>query len=174
MKNFYSLLFFSVLSITSFSQIPRNAIGLRSDFPGQITRAGIEVSYQDRITDVVRIELGLGLQRAIYSTKYANFVTTVQGVWNLKEGLNWYIGIGFQVGYFEFERENDDTTYLVSGFGGGIPMQLGLEYNFTDLDLPFLLSLETRPLTPLVNDFTETSIGVGFAFALRYIINNED
>ncbi len=167
MKNF-TILFVVItfFSIAGNSQI-RHSVGLRSDLPGRIVRSGMEFTYQMYATDVVRLDFGLGLQRAGSSTKFYNLSSVVEGAWNLKAGLNWYIGIGFQLGYYS--RFDEDYDMTIDGFGGGLAAHLGLEYDFTHLDLPFVLSLGSHPLVPILSDFD--GIGYGYNVGLKYTLD---
>jgi hypothetical protein len=82
-------------------------------------------------------------------------------VWNLTEGLNWYVGPGAQVGFYSYKNPLNEEGISV-GVGG----QIGLEYDFHHLGAPILLGLDSRPMWGVVSG--PKAFGYGAAFSLRY------
>lgn len=156
-------LFLIVLTSSVFqfsnAQVNPHAIGLR--FGGDGTTNGAELSYQHGFGDMNRLELDLGVR----SRKHFN-QTQISGiyhwVWNLTGGLNWYVGPGATLGFYNW----DDGRTTSSGVALGIGGQLGLEYDFNKNGAPLLLSLDTRPMF----DFAgyNNGFGWGAALGLRY------
>ena len=85
-------------------------------------------------------------------------------VWNITQGLNWYVGPGGQVGFFK-----DKGYYKYSNRAGlAVGGQIGLEYDFTELGAPIQLSFDVRPMW----DFFSPYYGFygGGALGIRYLI----
>lgn len=148
---------FVILGIVSFSQaqVNSNAIGLRLG-GGDIN--GAEISYQNRLSNVNRLELDLG-----FGTNGNHDRIFLAGIYhwvrNIDGGFNWFIGPGASVGYYSYDN-SDDINVAVGG-------QIGVEYDFQDMDLPLLLSLDARPMWDLLGD--NTGLGWGVALGIRYI-----
>jgi hypothetical protein len=81
-------------------------------------------------------------------------------VFNLSGGLNWYIGPGAQVGFYDDYYDNNSGVSLA--LGG----QIGIEYDFNEHGVPLLLSLDARPMWDFVGYYA--GFGGGGAFSLRY------
>jgi hypothetical protein len=145
-----------VLSLTFYgtSQVNPHAIGLRGG-SGNFGYGG-EISYQHGFGDANRLELDLGARRNKY---YGLTVLTgiYHWVWNITEGLNWYVGPGAQLGLY-----NGSEAGLWLSVGG----QIGIEYDFNQHDIPLLLGLDTRPMFLLNSAYS--GFGYGGAFSLRY------
>ena len=163
MRKLFAIAFLIIgFTVNSNAQISNHAIGLR----GGLGRVGFggEFSYQYGLNDINRLEFDLGSN----GSRYSNFRITHQTlsviyhwVWPIKDGLNWYVGPGGQIGsyrdsFYGFERN------ITIGVGG----QIGIEYDFNQHDVPLLLGLDTRPMLGLGN----YARGYGFetAFSLRY------
>lgn len=155
----YLFLFsFLLISLHSFSQVNPHAIGLRGG-SGSSGNGG-EVSYQHGLGDANRLELDLGWY-GNNGNGNNNHLTVLSGiyhwVWNLDEGLNWYAGIGAQIG--------DYQTKDYSGFFFRIGGQVGIEYDFNVHEVPLLLGLDARPMFRFQNLIEH---GYGAALSLRY------
>jgi hypothetical protein len=153
-------------TFTSYSQVNPNAIGIRGG--GGWGGNGAEVSFQKGMGAANRLELDFGFRRRTYvagpgKNWYYNHLA-VSGiyhwVWNLTEGLNWYIGPGAQLGFY------DDYYKQNSGVGIGIGGQIGLEYDFNKHDLPILVGLDARPMWDLFGHYS--GFNGGAAFSIRY------
>ena len=171
MKN---LLF--IICLISFStlnaQVHPHALGLRAG--GSNFGTGGELSYQMGINEVNRLELDLGYRGRNYGHGVSNSTFALSAIYhwafNITEGLNWYIGPGAQLGFYRYNNyynEKDKLYTNGSGIAIGIGGQIGLEYDFSDLDVPLLLSLDTRPMWSFSNYYG--GFGYGGAFAIRYI-----
>lgn len=161
-----------LLVSTGYSQMEKHSLGLRSELPGTLVRTGLELSYRNRLHDVIRLDLTTGLQRAGNSTQYWHLYTGIHGIWNIKKGFSWYIGGGGQFGHYRSIEDNDTTNQVLTGFAGGIAAHLGIEYNFKEFDIPLTFTLDTRPLTTLF-DTPPFVAGYGFAFGLFYNFNED-
>ncbi|HOY38438.1 MAG: hypothetical protein KBB11_08655 [Bacteroidales bacterium] len=130
------LVFLLVLVVAGFAtanaQVNPHAIGVRF---GGGTYYGAEVSYQHGLGESHRMELDLGWNGGLYHTRVF-FSGIYHWHWNIVEGLNWYIGPGAFVGMYL------DEVKLGVGVGG----QVGIEYDFNTLDVPILVSLDSRPM----------------------------
>jgi len=163
MRNSVLILLFSLLTASSFAQLHRHAIGVRAG--GGNYGAGGEVSYQLGLSDKNRLELDLGWRgNNGKGNSYNIFVFTAayHWVWNIDGGLNWYVGPGAQIASWQHKKfDNESGTYI--GVGG----QLGIEYDFSEHDVPLQLSLDIRPMGFFSGN---TGFGYGGAFAIRYLI----
>jgi len=160
------LIFLTFFSLTVFSQVNPKAIGLR--FGGGSFGGGLEVSYQQKIKDINRIELDFGWSG---STNYSRIGISAiyHWVWNIDGGLNWYLGPGVQCWMYSYDSVYRDInkTSNNSGFGIAVGGQIGVEYNFEELDVPLLLSIDTRPMFNFVS--TNAGFGYGAALAVKYL-----
>lgn len=144
---------FSVLILFGFNlnaQVHSHAIGLRGGYSGYYGNGG-EISYQLGLGEANRLELDLGS----YGRKDWNNgkgwgsgayrVVSLAGVyhwvWNITDGLNWFVGPGAQIVFYD-EKNFDDHDGVYFNVGG----QIGLEYDFTNLGAPLQLGLDYRPM----------------------------
>jgi len=135
MKNFVltlvlTLSFIGVLN----AQVKGSAIGGRFGLD-------VEASYQHPLSEVNRLELGLGYNVLGYYNTINPSGPTISGVcqWvydlsSITDGLNWYWGIGASTAIV--------TNYSKPYFSIGALGQAGVEYNF---DFPLRLSIDCRP-----------------------------
>lgn len=149
-----------IMSLGYFAQaqVSPHAIGLR--FGGDGHSNGAEISYQHGLSSGNRLELNLGFSG--YKHYNSLFVSgTYQWVWNIVSGLNWYVGPGAAVGFYNYKGSSKS-----SGASLGIGGQLGLEFNFNKLGAPILLSVDTRPMFDFVG--YDNGFGWGAALGIRY------
>ena len=164
------ILFSLLIIITTLSlnaQVNPNAIGIRGGggFGGSY---GGEITYQKGFGEANRLELDFGFRSRRYNggkgnNWYYNHLSVsmiYHWVFNLTGGLNWYIGPGGQVGFYDDYYENNSGISLA--LGG----QIGLEYDFNEHGVPLLLSLDARPMWDFVGYYA--GFGGGGAFSLRY------
>lgn len=154
--------FFTFFGVNA--QVNRGAIGARlgEDNFGR----GAELSYQHGLGEANRLEIDLGASfrdHSGYKTSSLGASVIYHWVWNITDGLNWYAGVGGQIGFFNYDNNfygDDGITLAVGG-------QVGLEYDFnTSVGVPFLISLDTRPMWGF-NDGNE-GFGYGLALGIRY------
>ena len=145
------------IGFSAMSQVNPHAIGIRGGSGNY--GSGAEISYQHGLGDANRLELDLGLRN---NTNHQHFILSgiYHWVWNLTDGLNWYAGLGGQLGMFQhkFAGNEDGLTLAVGG-------QLGIEFDFNDLGAPILISLDTRPMWGFLSN---GGAGYGGAFGIRY------
>ena len=102
------------LGISAFATAQTNdkAIGLRGGW-------GTELSYQQPLSGSTRLEVDLGLP----GWKYSGIVLSGihQWVMNIDGGLDWYAGLGGQVGSIRWDKNES------SGIGLGLAGQIGIE-----------------------------------------------
>ncbi len=153
-KILFVSIFALMFSMFASAQVNPNAIGLRF---GGGSLGGAEVSYQKGLGSN-RLELDFGWGgNSNHSRMYLSGI--FHWNWNIVEGLNWYVGPGASIGYYQIKNVND---YLGVAVGG----QIGLEYDFNSLGAPILLSLDSRPMFDLLGDYEPFWWGV--ALAVRY------
>ncbi len=136
-------------SITAFSQIPPNTLGLRL---GGGFGFNFEASYQRAFTEKTRMELGMGMGVDSGNTGF-NISGTYQWVWNIEGGLNWFAGPGAQIGSWA------GNLYM------GLHGQTGIEYLFSEI--PIQIAIDTRPTIGIVNAANDFEINVNVA--IRYV-----
>jgi hypothetical protein len=155
-KTIFLMIIACMLGFNTYAQVNPHAFGLRL---GGGTYSGGELSYQQGIGEMNRIELDLGLG----SSKNHNrlyLAGIYQWDWNITSALNWYIGPGASVGFYSY---NDDPGFINIAVGG----QIGLEYDFSKSGVPILLSLDTRPMWDFLGD--HPGMGWGAALGIRYV-----
>lgn len=143
------ILVVGIITATS-AQTSGKAIGARLTY-------GAELSYQQALSDINRIELDLGW--AAHSLGVTGIYQWVMGFPGA-DGLNWYAGPGVGVGFYSGEGTN--------AINAGIVGQIGMEYNF---DFPLQLSLDYRPGFYFVtgsNSFTPSYVGVALGVRYRF------
>lgn len=147
-----------IVSASSYSQVNPHALGVRLN--GSHDHYGGELSYQMGMGDANRLELDLGW-RSHKNWSALSIAGIYHWVWNITDGLNWYVGPGARIGMYSGKDWNDDD------FGISLGGQLGLEYDFNDLGAPLLLSLDIRPMWNFIGDYG--GFGYGSALGIRYI-----
>lgn len=167
MKNlFFTVFLAGITSLTSFGQVNPNAIGVRLGAGGY--GQGGELSYQRGFGEKNRLELDLGWRFGKYTDNgigndYSQIVISgiYHWVWNITEGLNWYVGPGAQLGMWNYKSDiyEDGFTIAVGG-------QIGLEYDFNQHGAPILLSLDSRPMWGFIGP--GNGFGYGGALGIRY------
>ena len=138
------------------AQVNPHAIGIRVGGNGDIN--GVELSYQQGFNDINRLELDLGFGGNSHHSRF--FLAGIyHWDWNITEGLNWYVGPGAGIGYYDYD---DSDGYLNVALGG----QIGMEYDFNTMNAPILLSLDVRPMWDFIGD--NAGFGWGLALGVRY------
>ena len=144
-KALFTLMIISTTCSSSIAQVNPHAIGLRfNGGPYGGGYYGAEVSYQHGFGDANRLELDLGVRNHRWWSHMA-ISGIYHWVWNITDGLNWYVGPGAQIGFYNEKSgpwDNDDDDYMSIAIGG----QIGIEYDFNQHDVPILLSLDARPM----------------------------
>lgn len=160
------ILFLSCIAFSFFgtAQVNPHAIGIRG-VSGNFG-SGAEISYQHGLGSANRLEIDLGWRRHYVKGHghyhgHSALSVIYHWVWNIDGGLNWFAGLGGQVGFYNYDDfDNDDDLTL--GLGG----QIGIEYDFNDLGAPIQLGLDARPMWGFLGG--TSGIGYGGAFSLRY------
>jgi len=150
---FLSMFFFAGYVVQA--QVNPHAIGVRLE-SGNVF--GVEASYQHGFGDKHRLELDGGAGFTSTSTR-AYLVGSFHWDWNIVNGFNWFVGPAATVGIYTFTNASD---YVNFGAGG----QIGFEYDFNKLNVPLLVSIDTRP----IYDFFGSASGLwwGAAVGARY------
>jgi hypothetical protein len=148
------------LSFAASSQVNPRAIGLRFGGNGNIN--GAEVSYQHGIGSSNRFELDVGFRgHQNYSDMFV--FGSYHWVWNITEALNWYAGPAGAVGFYNWDDGNSNSSGINLRIGG----QVGIEYDFTSLDVPLLVSIDSRPMFSFAG--YSRGLGWGAALSVRYV-----
>ena len=160
MKKTLAILFVVLgMSFYSHAQVNPHAIGLR--FGGDGNSNGAEISYQHGMGEANRFEFDLGFRG--YRHYNDMFISgTYQWDWNITSGLNWYVGPGVALGFYNWNNDNDKSSGINLGLGG----QIGLEFDFNELGAPILLSLDARPMFDFIGH--NHGLGWGAALGVRY------
>lgn len=154
------------ISQTTSAQVNPHAIGIRGGLG--LGGYGGEISYQHGFGEKNRLELDLGWRNYHYDNGKGNdwryshmaFTGIYHWDWNITEGLNWYIGPGAQLGFYNDYYDNNSGVSLA--IGG----QIGLEYDFNQHGVPLLLGFDARPMWDFIGYYA--GVGAGGAFSLRY------
>jgi len=161
MKRIAVIMFILGMCAYTNSQINPRTIGLRLG-GGSIN--SLEFSYQHKLKEANRLEADLALGFGYWSGNYYSSISfggIYHWVWNITEGLNWYVGPGAMVGL----TSSSTNSSVNLGIGG----QIGIEYDFNDYKLPLLISLDTRPMWDFIGRYGD--FGWGAALGIRYIWN---
>lgn len=160
-KFFFTLLIVSTTSLSGFGQVQPHAIGIRGG-TGNFG-SGAEVSYQHGLGSSNRLEFDLGWRGNNGKYGYHAWGLSVlhHWVWNIDGGLNWFVGLGGQVGAYDdhYYNENDGLIINVGG-------QIGIEYDFNTLGAPIQVGLDARPMWGFLGGYR--GFGYGGAFSVRY------
>lgn len=153
-----SLILIAIFAL-SFGAKAQNAIGLRLEV-GSASNA--EVSFQTPMSSVNRLELDFGWNNFVNkdndSWTNISLSGTYQWVFPIIDNLNWYVGPGAMLSFYDIDRSGEDNDHFGIGVGG----QIGIEYAF---DIPLTLSLDMRPMWNFIG---YTKNWGGIAFGVRY------
>lgn len=165
MKSTFVVFIFSLISITTTqAQVNPKTLGLRLGSTN--FGSGAELSYQHGLDSSNRLELDLGWRSNRYFGALG-FSGIYHWVWNIDGGLNWYIGPGAQIGFYNQRDDSFFNEYDDSGIIVNIGGQIGIEYDFNELGVPILLSIDARPMWGLINSYYG-GFGYGGALGVRY------
>ncbi len=153
-KVFLAFALLMTATMIAEAQTNERAIGIRLG-------NGAELSYQHPFSGNTRLEADLGL----YGLGERNaFIASgiYQWLWNIDGGLDWYAGLGAQLGTRWYKNEVETWE---SGFGLAIAGQIGLAYNFP---IPLQLSLDYRPalyfLPEVGGSYDYVALGIRYRF----------
>jgi hypothetical protein len=162
MKKVFSIILLSFLFASMQAENHPNALGIRSLSGG--FGLGGELSYQRALSDRNRLELDLGWSRGSGNnfgienrTSFSVLTGVYQWVNEIGSGFDWFYGLGGQVITY--------NTAFSSGFSLGLGGQVGVEYDFNELNVPFQASLDFRPMGILGGI---SGFNIGTALSLRY------
>jgi hypothetical protein len=159
--NVMKKLFFAFILILSINmskaQVADHAIGLRL---GGGNGFGTEISYQQGLGALNRLEFDLGIQSPPNANAWG-LAGLYQWVWKIDDGFNWYAGVGGRIGSWSYNND-----YVGSNRGGtflAAAGDIGIEYAFP---VGIQLSLDARPAINLIN--SGDSFNSNIAFGIRY------
>ncbi len=148
----------AALLLTPLTSIAQdNGIGLRF---GGGTISGAEVTFQTPLWGQ-RLEADLGWG-GNSKWSYVNVTGLYQWVFPIEHGFKWYIGLGPTVGNWVYRVDDDDKPN--AGFGIGLALNGGAEYNFPEI--PLQVSLDTRPTLNMID--VGDNGWFGLAASVRY------
>lgn len=161
-KQFIALVVGLIVTMSAGAQVNPHALGLRGGY-GNFGSGG-ELTYQHGLGSANRLELDLGWRGNNGSNGYHHTTLSViyHWVWNIDGGLNWFIGPGGQVGFYDYKYNDKYDDGITVNLGG----QIGLEYDFNELGAPIQLSLDSRPMWGFLGG--NRGFGYGAAFAVRF------
>lgn len=143
----------------SFGAKAQNALGLRL---GAGSASNVEISYQMQRSNANRLEFDLGWNNFVDkdndSWTNISLSGTYQWVFPIISNLNWYVGPGAMLSFYDISRSGNDSDHFGIGVGG----QIGIEYTF---DIPLTLSLDMRPMWNFIG---YTKNWGGIALGVRY------
>lgn len=152
-----AVLFGSLGAAQAQEGITENAIGMRfsdgSDF-------GAEINYQRLLDSNNRLELGLGFRNNKSLDAY-KITGVYQWLWNIKDGLHWYAGVGGALGTWRYESKHHDDNGAIVALTG----QVGIEYNF---DFPLQVFVDFRPNIYLTDYHDYNSFDPDFGIGARF------
>ena len=148
----------AIIAIGTSSAYAQKSIGVRF---GGGNLVGGEISFQTNLGSN-RVELDLGGSFGEYST-YLSIAGIYQWHNNIVGGLNWYIGPGVAAGIYM----SDIVGY--AGATVAVGGQVGIEYNFSSLNVPLIISFDTRPMINLHRPDSYDSFGWSVCGSIRYL-----
>lgn len=140
----------------SFGAKAQNAIGLRL---GAGSASNAEISLQMQRSNANRLEFDFGWNNYDSWTNIS-LSGTYQWVFPIISNLNWYVGPGAMLSFYDIGRSGEDNDHFGIGVGG----QIGLEYAF---GIPLTLSLDMRPMWNFIG-YTKNWGGVAFGVRYRF------
>ncbi len=168
MKSYYYLATFILLASFSLKAQKHN-LGFRSG-SGEVS--GAEISYQQRLNSINRIQLDLGLRsrKGVDAFKISGTYQWVENIPELAPGFNWHYGFGAGIGFVDY----DETLYLNHNFGAStlsLHGMVGIEYSFMErADIPIQLGLDLKPSLQFFNSFFEI-YDLDLALSIRWQFN---
>ena len=169
-------LFILFYSNTSFGQIEKHTLGIRSGGGGNGFGYLNEISYQLGLSEINRLELDLGFRifgnNGYRRTSYLALSGVYQWVKPIAGDFTWFFGPAAQVAsrsdaYTDLlTGERIEERYLSLGLGG----QIGVDYSFKELNVPIQFGFDARPMF-FVGNGSANNFGGDLAFHIRYIFN---
>ena len=150
MKHIICSVIVLIMGSVAIAQGYKTAIGFKGGYPGYGS-----ISVKHYLSSVNAIEGNIGT---------GSYGLWMQGLyeWNHDlptNGLNWYIGVGPNVG-FQSSKLNNGSIFYLSGSA-----LLGIEYTFNNI--PLNLALDSGPIVQVL---PQIGFGWGGGLAVRYAI----
>jgi hypothetical protein len=147
-----------VLLLFPLAARSQQAVGLRF---GGGTISGAEVSYQTPFQgERLEVDLGWGGNSTWH---YWNLTGLYQWVMPIENGFNWYLGLGPSIGSWSYRGDDADVD---GGLGLGLALNIGAEYNFSEV--PLQIALDTRPTLNITDSGDDGWFGLALAFRYRF------
>jgi hypothetical protein len=157
MKQIFAALLF--LSGTHITLAQTNTLGLRFN-GGTILEA--EISYQGWLGDNNRLEVDAGFGGKSYLNVMKGTVI-YQWVFELDYPLQWYVGAGGSIGFWDFADDyvnTDDSGVFLNAAG-----MIGANYTF---EIPLQISFDFKPEFGILNGYNDGFDG-GVGVGIRYV-----
>ena len=163
MKKILLILAITSLATISWSQNHRTSIGLKGGSGIGLGGGGINLKHFLSGSNAIEVTLGGGHRNIRAQVLYEWQKST-----GLAEGLDWYIGVGGDVGAWSGKYNHPVHGDYNRGLYLGAVAVLGLDWNIKNLtDVPLDFAIDTGPHIGLLNS---GGFGWGGAFAIRYVL----
>lgn len=166
MKKYVLLVITMVILIAiSSGQVYDNAIGLRlSADRTHVGGGGVgaELTYQYGLSESTRLDVGLALTLNSSYDRFG-FTAAAHKVFDIESGFSWFVGPGAQIWAYSY----DGNRYDRGAIGVALGAQGGVGYDFNELDLPFIVSVDARPMFNLVKN--NSGFDFNFGITARYV-----
>ena len=171
------LLFIGIIFISASASFAQKSIGLRLGTYGilyqlltsEFSLMNNEITYQQPIdNDRLEIDFGMFGGFNFENKDYNKFVLSLTGVYQYKfatiKDFSCYAGPAASIGLY-FLEEDKDFEGATLGIGG----QAGVEDSLSSKGLPFLFSLDTRPMINLLSARKLKGFDIGIYLSVRYL-----
>lgn len=168
MKSYYLIAAFSLLTVFGLNA-QKHSLGFRS---GSGVVSGAEISYQNRLNDLNRIQLdlGLGSRKGVDAFRISGLYQWVEDLPQLSPGFNWHYGFGAGIGFVDY----DEVRYIGNNYGSTILSldgMVGIEYSFIkEADIPIQLGLDFKPSIQFFNSYFDI-YDLDLALSIRWQFN---
>jgi hypothetical protein len=143
----------------AFAQQYKTAIGVRGDW-SNLKNDLAQLSLKHFLNDRNALEVNLGFGERYVWSEFNHHINQP-----LNKELDWYLGYGMNLGYWNTNYDNRYDAAERSGFWWGFGGLLGLE--FTTKVFPLNFALDAGPAVSLL---PTPKVGVKMGFAARYAI----
>jgi hypothetical protein len=159
---FAGLMIFGLLSLSA----QKHSLGFRSG-SGEIS--GVELSYQNKLNDLNRFQLDLGVsnRKGVDAFKISGLYQWVKDLPKIGDDFRWHYGIGAGMGFISY----DEVSFPNQDYGSNllsIDAMIGLEYSlFNVAEIPLQIGLDVKPSLQFFNSYFDI-LGLDLALSLRW------
>lgn len=154
-----------LLTNYSFGQSYKSAIGVKTLNAGGsgFFGAGLNFKFFMGGSNALDMSIGGGSNHLVGEIQYE-----WQNATGWADGLDWYIGVGANMGSWAKSYKKHKHYHYTRGFFLGGIANIGLDFNIKPLSgVPLDFALETGPRIGIINS---SVFGWGGAFAIRFVI----